>query len=125
MTDWEEVLVVASGVYITVMALIASPVALLMYVFDEIDAGALSLFVLAFAIGVVVLGGATLVMWAFSQGREALSAAIKGVVKFYAAFGPLLVVFLVATSQPSKYTIIALLLLWILCLALFYYMDEN
>jgi len=123
-TDWEDVLVIALALYIAVTVLIASPIALVLYILNVVNVDALLVFFIAFVVGLAVIAGAMLVSWAFLQGREALSAAFKGAVKFYAEVGPLLTIIYAITSNPSKHTIIALLLLWLACLALYFYMEE-
>jgi len=123
--DWDDVLAVALALYFVAMSFIATPIAIILYTLDVIDASTLGGFALFFIAGLALIGGAALVLATLQIGREALSKALKGIVSFYAGFGPMIVAFYASTSNLSKYTIIALLLLWLACLLLYYHMNEN
>jgi len=123
--DWEDVLVIALALYIVATSFIATPIALILYTLNVIDASTLGMFALFFIGGIALIGGAALVLSILEIGREALAKAVKGIISFYAVFGPPILAFYASTSSPSKYTIIALLLLWLACLLLYYHMDED
>jgi len=122
--DWEDVLVITLALYIVAMSFMATPIALVLYLFNIIDATTLGWFVLFFIGGIALIGGAALVLATLQVGREALTKAVKGIVSFYASFGPVMVAFYASTSNPSKYTVVSLLVLWLVCLALYFYMEE-